>query len=105
MDNQAWKARWKAEEAVAHIHGWDFSHIEGRYDEERDLPWDYDAIVRSYVQPEKKLMDYDTGGGEYLLSLGHPPENTAATEGYPPNVALCRERLDGLLEQVDSLDF
>lgn len=39
MDNQAWKARWKAEEAVAHIHGWDFSHIEGRYDEERDLPW------------------------------------------------------------------
>lgn len=32
MDNQAWKARWKAEEAVAHIHGWDFSHIEGRYD-------------------------------------------------------------------------
>lgn len=93
MDNQAWKARWKAEEAVAHIHGWDFSHIEGRYDEERDLPWDYDAIVRSYVQPEKKLMDYDTGGGEYLLSLGHLPENTAATEGYPPNVALCRERL------------
>ena len=75
MDNQAWKARWKAEEAVAHIHGWDFSHIEGRYDEERDLPWDYDAIVRSYVQPEKKLMDYDTGGGEYLLSLASAREH------------------------------
>lgn len=52
--------------------------------EERDLPWDYDAIVRSYVQPEKKLMDYDTGGGEYLLSLGHPPENTAAHGGVSP---------------------
>ena len=33
--------RWKAEEEIAHIHGWDFSHIEGRYMEEDDLPWDY----------------------------------------------------------------
>ena len=33
--------RWKAEEEIAHIHGWDFSHIEGRYMEEGDLPWDY----------------------------------------------------------------
>ena len=32
---------WKAEEEIAHIHGWDFSHIEGRYMEEDDLPWDY----------------------------------------------------------------
>ena len=30
--------RWKAEEEIAHIHGWDFSHIEGRYMEEGDLP-------------------------------------------------------------------
>ena len=29
---------WKKEESVAHIHGWDFSHIEGRYTEETDLP-------------------------------------------------------------------
>lgn len=93
MDQQTWKARWEAEEAAAHMHGWDFSHLEGRYDEERDLPWDYDAMVRSHLRPESKLMDYDTGGGEYLLSLGHPYGNTAATEGYPPNVALCRERL------------
>ena len=28
---------WKREESVAHIHGWDFSHIEGRYTEETDL--------------------------------------------------------------------
>ena len=32
---------WKREESVAHIHGWDFSHIEGRYTEETDLPWNY----------------------------------------------------------------
>ena len=30
---------WKKEESVAHIHGWDFSHIEGKYTEETDLPW------------------------------------------------------------------
>ena len=40
-----------------------------------------------------KLLDYDTGGGEFLLSLRHPYENTAATEGYSPNVQLCREKL------------
>lgn len=40
-----------------------------------------------------QLLDYDTGGGEFLLSLGHPYRNTAATEGYPPNVELCRQVL------------
>ena len=35
-----------------------------------------------------RLLDMDTGGGEFLLSLGHPFERTAATEGYPPNVEL-----------------
>ncbi len=40
-----------------------------------------------------KICDYDTGGGEFLLSLQHPHKNTAATEGYPPNVELCKEML------------
>lgn len=81
------------EEEIAHIHGWDFSHIHGRYEEESDLPWDYEKIVRGYLFPDKQLMDYDTGGGEFLLSLGHPYNNTAATEGYAPNVEVCKERL------------
>ncbi len=87
---------WKAEEDQAHIHGWDFSHINDRYEEEGDLPWDYGKIVRSYLDDEKELLDMDTGGGEFLLSLGHPYVHTAATEGYPPNVDLCRERLEPL---------
>ncbi|MBQ5446738.1 MAG: hypothetical protein IIT48_08750 [Lachnospiraceae bacterium] len=33
------------------------------------FPWNYDQIVRSYLQEDKKIMDYDTGGAEYLLSL------------------------------------
>jgi SAM-dependent methyltransferase len=40
-----------------------------------------------------KLLDIDTGGGEVLLSFGHPYENTAATENYLPNVQLCKETL------------
>ena len=96
MDITALKKAWLEEEAVAHIHGWDFSHIHGRYEEEDNLPWDYASVVREYLTGDMKLLDYDTGGGEFLLSLRHPHERTAATEGYPPNVALCRETLTPL---------
>ena len=54
---------WKKEESVAHIHGWDFSHIEGKYTEETDLPWNYQNIILDYLKPEMKLLDIDTGGG------------------------------------------
>ena len=84
---------WLQEEEAAHIHGWDFSHIRGRYEVEQDLPWNYEAIVRQYLYPEHKLLDIDTGGGEFLLSLGHPCHNLAATENYPPNVELCQRKL------------
>lgn len=93
MNIEALRRAWKQEEESAHIHGWDFSHIDGRYAEEAGLPWDYDRVVRGYLKPEDKLLDYDTGGGEYLLSLRHPCQHTSATEGYPPNVRLCQQRL------------
>lgn len=83
----------KEEEEIAYIHGWDFSHIDGRYMEGTDFPWDYRQMIRQYLTPEKKLLDIDTGGGEFLLSIGHPYKNTAATENYPPNVQLCKEKL------------
>ena len=85
--------RWKAEEEIAHIHGWDFSHIEGRYMEEDDLPWDYREEILRHLKPEMWILDIDTGGGEFLLSLGHPHENIAAMENYPPNIELCKEVL------------
>ena len=87
------KAIWKQEENIAQVHGWDFSHIHGRYEDEQDLPWDYKAIVRHYLTGDAELLDYDTGGGEFLLSLRHPYDKTSVTEGYPPNVELCRETL------------
>ena len=84
---------WETEEQIAHIHGWDFSHIDGRHREDTDFPWDYRQVIGQYLEPDQKLLDIDTGGGEFLLSLGHPYENTAATENYPPNVQLCRQTL------------
>ena len=87
------KKLWKKEEETAHIHGWDFSHIHNRYREEDDLPWDYKKIICQYLNKNMKILDYDTGGGEFLLSLKHPAHNTAATEGYPPNVELCKKTL------------
>jgi len=93
MDINEWIKSWKAEEEIAHIRGWDFSHIEGRYTEQENLPWDYRSVIREYLQDDRKLLDIDTGGGEFLLSLNHPYGNTAATENYPPNVELCKEVL------------
>ena len=87
------KEIWKKEEDAAHIHGWDFSHIDGRADLNLDLPWDYRQIIKQYLHDDMKILDYDTGGGEFLLSLEHPFDKTAATEGYPPNAELCRETL------------
>ena len=96
MDRTILWNQWLEEERIAHIDGWDFSHLDGRYEEEGDLPWDYRNTVQRYLRPDSRLLDLDTGGGEFLLSLGHSHALTAATEAYPPNVALCRETLSPL---------
>ena len=93
MNKLELKKLWKQEESIARIHGWDFSHIEGKYMQEDSLPWDYKTIIKKYLTPAMRILDYDTGGGEFLLSLGHPHTFTAATEGFPPNVELCKETL------------
>ena len=85
---------WKQEEKIASMKGWDFSHLKGRmFDDEKTLPWDYKKTVLKYLKPEMKLLDIDTGGGEFLLSLNHPFENTTVTEAYAPNFAFCKETL------------
>ena len=89
-----WKKIWLAEEAHA-FSGWDFSHIDGRYDE-TPLPWDYREIALDGLKPCHRLLDMGTGGGEFMLGLGHPLENVSVTEGYAPNLKLCRERLSPL---------
>lgn len=104
MNKTELKEIWKNEENVAHIHGWDFSHIHGRYEEENDLPWDYKIIIEQYLNNNMNILDYDTGGGEFLLSLKHPYDKTSATEGYPPNVELCKKILQPLGIDFKSCD-
>lgn len=95
-DKAILKQQWLAEEAAAHISGWNFSHINGRCVDLEPLPWEFRSIILDHLRPEHRLLDQDTGGGEFLLSLGHPYKNTWATEGYPPNAELCRHRLPSL---------
>lgn len=93
MDRNDLYQHWLEEERIAHIHGWDFSHIAGKYTEGEDLPWDYRATILQHLRPDMRLLDIDTGGGEFLLELGHAHHLLAATEAFPPNVQLCKDTL------------
>ena len=92
-DNELIK-QWEAEENFA-FQGWDFSHIDGRWDSP-EPPWDYKAVVKSYLKNTDILLDMGTGGGEILLSLNHPYKHTYATEAYEPNYELCKKVLSPL---------
>ena len=89
------RAYWKSEEEMAVMNGWDFSHIEERYSM-GELPWDMAEMIHRYMKDTDRLLDIDTGGGEFLLSLGHSPSLTSASEGWKPNVELCQEKLGGM---------
>jgi len=94
MNQSAYKQLWLKEEKQA-FSGWDFSHLEGRW-RSQPTDWDYRALVRERLRPTDRLLDMGTGGGEFLLSLNHPHRLTWATEAWPPNLQLCRERLSPL---------
>lgn len=91
MEQEKYLDTWREEERAS-FHGWDFSHLDGRWKSE-DLPWDYLTLARANLRDADELLDLGTGGGELLLSLGHRPDRTSVTEGYAPNLALCRRRL------------
>ena len=88
------KELWKEEEKNA-FKGWDFSHLKNRWVDE-ELPWNYRDILNRYLNSDYKLLDMGTGGGEFLLSLNHPYNNTSTTEMWETNVKLCKERLEPL---------
>jgi len=72
--------------------GWDFSYLEGRWQEE-GIAWDYRQIVFERSREVEALLDMGTGGGEFLATLVPLPPRTWATEGYPPNVSVAQKRL------------
>lgn len=102
MDREQFLAQWKEEEGRG-MTGWDFSHIEGRYTVE-PLPWDYSQVVKEFLRPGVRLLDMGTGGGEFLLTLGHPYALTSVTEGWAPNLILCKKRLEPLGVTVREYD-
>lgn len=92
MDVKRLVADWKREEAEP-FEGWSFPHLEGRLLEDRP-PWSYLERVAELMRGASSVLDIDTGGGERLLSLREAwPAKVVATEGWPPNVKLARERL------------
>jgi len=90
-------------ESRAQITGWDFSVIDQYYTQE-DPPWDYRQEILSRLRSDMQILDMDTGGGEFLLTLGHPYDKTSVTEAYAPNVALCRRTLSPLGIRVEEAD-
>jgi len=86
---------WQQEEE-APFAGWDFSYLDGRMIEE-DVPWSYEQRAQELMPQIRALLDMDTGGGERLLAMRTAwPQRVVATEAYPPNLQLARERLEPL---------
>lgn len=81
--------------------GWDFSYITetGRMSSSL-LSWSYGSMVLPLIQKSKSMLDMGTGGGELLSKLQPFPEKVCATEGYPPNVSVAKERLEPLGVEV-----
>jgi SAM-dependent methyltransferase len=81
-----------AEGAAAPIEGWNFSWFEGRATEERP-PWGYAPMMAGRMARATAALDIETGGGEVLATVALQPPLLVATESWPPNVAIARDRL------------
>lgn len=79
--------------------GWDFSSMADRMTS-GPLAWSYSSKILPYTRQAKSLLDMGTGGGEFLASLVPLPNRTYATEGYPENVLVAKQRLEPLGVQV-----
>jgi SAM-dependent methyltransferase len=81
------------------VEGWDFSWFEGRATEERP-PWGYARMMAERMARAEAALDIQTGGGEVLAQIPHPPPVLAATESWPPNVEIARRNLRPLSATV-----
>jgi SAM-dependent methyltransferase len=81
--------------------GWDFTSFGDRW-KTAEPSWNYPAIVRSHMQGISSMLDLDTGGGELFSSFAPFPPSTWATESFPPNIPIARNRLEPLGVRVIS---
>lgn len=84
-----------AEAVAASFSGWDFGWLEGRA-VTSDPSWSYAEHARAALAEATRVLDIDTGGGEFLASLAPLPTATIATEGWEPNLPVARDRLSPL---------
>jgi SAM-dependent methyltransferase len=81
-----------AEAERTDVSGWDFSWLNGRATEERPS-WGYQRLLGERLCQVNAALDVQTGGGEVLGGLAAFPATMAATESWPPNVAIAAARL------------
>jgi len=84
-----------AEGAAVPVDGWDFSWFAGRATEERP-PWGYARLMAGRMALATAALDVETGGGEVLATAALRPPLLVATESWPPNLAIARDRLHPL---------
>lgn len=85
-------AAWSKEESQP-FSGWDFTYLRHRYSQE-EPPWSYEDLAREILRKSRRGVDLGTGGGEVLSRLADTfPGRMVATEAYPPNWAVARDRL------------
>jgi SAM-dependent methyltransferase len=85
------------------VEGWDFSWFEGRASEERPS-WGYSRLLAERMARATAALDIQTGGGEVLARIPHPPPALAATESWPPNIEVARRNLAPLGATVAEVD-
>jgi SAM-dependent methyltransferase len=88
-----------AEGAAVPTDGWDFSWFAGRATEQRPS-WGYARLIGERMAGVQAGLDIQTGGGEVLAGIPTPPAVLAATESWPPNLAIARQLLAPLGGQV-----
>lgn len=88
-----------AEGSAVPVAGWDFSWFAGRATEQRPS-WGYQRLMGERMARARRALDVQTGGGEVLAGIPQAPPVLRATEGWPPNVVLARQRLAALGAEV-----
>jgi SAM-dependent methyltransferase len=92
-----------AEGESAPVEGWDFSWFEGRAAEERPR-WGYAGLLADRMGRARAALDIQTGGGEVLAQIPHPPPVLVAIESWRPNVEVARRNLRRVRARVVEAD-
>lgn len=85
------------------MEGWDFSWFDGRATEERPA-WGYLRLISERMAGASAALDIQTGGGEVTAKIPTAPPVLAATESWPPNLAIAHRNLAHLGGSVVLVD-